>query len=585
MSKEGMDWVTSLIPTNQIYLLVLFYMYNFITTPMILLIVPLLVFYISVMVMIVATLQMFYKKKKMRDAAALASVLKTYDVGVDVNETRSQYSWNSLTPYLVFFGALPLAVVSFSLANKMYIPCSEFCILCMALAGVCFTALSDRHDMLLIIAVILNLVASLPTFLHNFPKIPYVTSAVQMALGAGISIEVGAGFQINIGLPTLCYIIVPVMFIFMAAKGSWKGTYQVLVPHLVCYFWWHLMLSVFPFTTWRGLIRSTVGYFFLPMLIPLAIIFIMLGFVYIVYRLLMTAIFGKLIVTLLLGGLALLLSQTKTLFGKKTDKKLGTTKKIVMGVFAVLALLPMIFVQLPSTKKPSKTVVTWDEYQNLCVGSDANTVPNQLACISLSGSSVTWTGVFKKAKITKIENSVEPLLKGMPGFIANYLRCSYGEEYGDCSSDEKSTKDKEVCTLMTSLGHECHLHRHDTHSFSLSVDMEAGDITVPVGITAANSFKDTMAALQVDDSVEVSGVLVDGAGSSSPQLRLKNIKTLNRQLDVMAMINEDDEDIIYRSVNEAVSVGFNFFWYPLAEYIPDKGFLAVVDDQEPTVVS
>jgi hypothetical protein len=42
--------------------------------------------------MIVATIQMFYKKKKMKDAAALANVLKTSDVGVDVNETRSQYT-------------------------------------------------------------------------------------------------------------------------------------------------------------------------------------------------------------------------------------------------------------------------------------------------------------------------------------------------------------------------------------------------------------------------------------------------------------------------------------------------------------
>jgi hypothetical protein len=36
-------------------------------------------------------------------------------------------------------------------------------------------------------------------------------------------------FQINLGLPTVCYLIVPFMFIMMAAKGSWKGTYQVSV--------------------------------------------------------------------------------------------------------------------------------------------------------------------------------------------------------------------------------------------------------------------------------------------------------------------------------------------------------------------
>jgi hypothetical protein len=33
-------------------------------------------------------------------------------------------------------------------------------------------------------------------------------------------------------------------------------------------------------------------------------------------------------------------------------------------------------------------------------------------------------------------------------------------------------------------------------------------------------------------------------------------------------------------MNEAVAVGFNFFWYPLAEYAPDKGFLALEENDE-----
>ena len=546
---------------------------------MIMLIVPLLVFYLSVLIMIVATVQMFYKKKKMKDAAALANVLKTYDVGVDVNETRSQYTWNSLTPYLVFFGALPLVVVSFSLSNKMYIPCSEFCILSGAFAGICFTALSDSHDLLMILAVVFNLVSSLPTFFHCLPKIPVVTAVLEMVVGSGVTVEVGGGFQINLGLPTVCYLIVPFMFIMMAAKGSWKGTYQVLVPHLVCYFWWQLMVSVFPFTTWKGLIRSAVGYFFLPMLIPLAFILVILAFIYIVYRLLVTAIFGKLIVTLLLGGMALLLSQTKTLFGKKTDKKLGTTKKIVMGIFAVLALLPIIFVQLPTTKKASKHTVTWDEYHTLCGQSSKNSVPDELKCVPLIGSSVTWNGTFSSARVTKIENSVEPLLKGMPGFIANYLRCSYGEEYGDCTDPQKSESEREVCTMMTAMGHECHLKEHNTYLFSLQIQMSDFDQGL-MTLSAGNNFKETLSALEVGDKVEFSATLTDAAGSLSPQFKLKNIKCVDRVLDIMAIIEDNDEDIIYKSMNEAVAVGFNFFWYPLAEYAPDKGFLAVEEDEE-----
>lgn len=153
VSREGLDFVMRMIPSNQIYLLSVFFLYSFISAALVFQVAPLVIFYLSLAVMGVTTLQMFYKKQKLNEASKLADVLKTYNVGVDVEQTKSQFSWNSLTPYLVFFGALPLLVVSFSLSNKSYIPCSEICILCGVLSGICFVALSDSHDLLTLLSL------------------------------------------------------------------------------------------------------------------------------------------------------------------------------------------------------------------------------------------------------------------------------------------------------------------------------------------------------------------------------------------------------------------------------------------------
>ena len=517
-------------------------------------------------IMGVTTLQMFYKKRKQREAAHLAEALKKYDVGVDVDDTKSQYTWNSLAPYFVFFGALPLLVVSFSLANKLYIPCSEFCVLSGVLSAICFSALSDSHDLVTLLALACSILSAMPTFMHNFPDIPVITSLLNIFTGSLFVIDCGAGFKINLGIPSLAYIIIPIFFVFMAAKKSWKGVYRVLIPHLVCYFWFQLMLTFFPFSTWKGLIRAGVGYMFLPFLIPLIMIIAFLGFLYVFYRLFQTEIFGKLIITLLLGSVPILLSQTKVLFGKQMEKKIRSVKIIVMVIFGVLALIPVIFIKLPSSKAAGKFDMSFNEYMEFCGPGIENTVPYQMNCNHIKGQKVTWSGKFTGAKVTKISNYVEPLLSGLPTFLADQLRCVYGTEFGNCEEIENE-EDKNLCSLMKSLGHDCHLKGHDKYSFNIQVTME--EFSGTINLDAGDSYKNTVIALQPDDIVEFTGTLDDGIGTSSLVLKLKQIKCTSRELAVMMELEEEDpETIILREINSAITVAFNFFWYPFVEYAP-----------------
>ena len=571
-SKDGLSLVVSCVPTDQIYFLTLFFMYGFLSTKFLLLIAPLLVFYISFATILITTLQMFYKKRKRQEANALAAILKQYDVAVDVDQTQSQYTWNTLTPYIVYFLMIPLVVMSFSLADKTYIPCAELCVLCAVLCGLCFVAISDAHDLITLLALFCNFLAALPVFFHNFPNIPVITTLLHLVSGSLFSIDLFGGLKLNIGIPSVCYCLIPIFFIQMAFRQSFQGMYRVLVPHLVCYFWFNLISTIYPFTTWFGLARATVGYLLLPVLIPLSFFLVIIGLVYVFIKLMSSDMFGKIVVTLLLACIPVLLTQTKKLFGGKFDKKFGALKKVIMAMFAVLAIIPLIFVRLPVTTEKKVIDLELPAYMDMCMPQASNgDAYTQIPCYSLVGTKVTWNGVFDNVKVTEVSNEISKMLNVFPTFIADPLRCIYGKYFGDCNDESMSDNDKSYCQLMTSLGHECHVSEHDKFTFSVTITVSDGERSLMLSADAGNNFRETLLALESGDEVMIKGTLSDGLGTAGPKLKLKEIKCTSRELAVMKMIADEDEDFYLNLFHESFQVAFNFFWYPVVEYVPQLG--------------
>lgn len=573
-SRDGLSVVMSCVPTDQIYFLALFFVYGFLSAKFLLMVVPLVVFYIAFLTLFITTLQMFYKKRKRQEANALAEVLKQYDVAVDVDQTQSQYTWNSLTPYIVYFLTIPLVVMSFSLADKTYIPCSELCVLCAVLCGLCFVAISDAHDLITLLALCCNFLAALPIFLHNFPEIPVITSLLHFISGSFFSVDLYGGLKINIGIPSVCYCLIPLFFIQMAVRQSFQGMYKVLVPHLVCYFWFNLISTIYPFTTWFGLARATVGYLLLPILIPLSAFIAIFGLIYLFVKLMSSDMFGKIVVTLLLACIPVLLTQTKKLFGGKFDKKLGALKKVIMVMFALLAIIPLIFVRLPVATEKKVVELDLPTYMDMCLPSEENGASSQIACNPLVGTKVNWSGTFMNVKVTGVTNEIAKMVDVFPTFIGNPLRCFYGRYY-DCDEESISETDKKYCLLMTSLGHECHVAEHNKFTFSVSVTVSDGDRSLSITAEAGNNFKETLMALQAGDKVEIKGSLSDGLGTAGPKLKLKEIKCTSRELMVMQAIADEEEDFYMKLFRESFRVAFNFFWYPVVEYDPQLGREAI----------
>jgi len=316
--------------------------------------------------MCIATLQIVIKHQKRRASRRLAVTLRKCSHGVDVDESISRFTLNSLSPYWVFLSIVPLFVVSFSLANKSYIPCSDLFTMASVLATISFFSLAENYyDPIRWLAILINFVVALPTLLHNFPgNIPIISKVVHFTTAALVTIDTGIGIQMNIGLPSIAYLCLIILFVAMAARISWKGSYRIFLPFLVTQFWLNFATTIYPYATWFGLIRSSLGNLFLPVLAPLSLL---VGFVYGVIGIInsfQSGMFLKILIALTVGAIPLGLSQTESLFGIISDKKV---KRGAMICFSVLAFIPLATIDFSgrANSNVEKIEFTWDVYKKL----------------------------------------------------------------------------------------------------------------------------------------------------------------------------------------------------------------------------
>ncbi|KAK0047738.1 wolframin [Biomphalaria pfeifferi] len=573
-SSEGLNFLLSLIPYNQIYLLVMILIYSYLTPNFFMLVVPLLAFYISTLTLVIATMQMFYKKRKQKESATLVSLLQEQlKVDIDVESTESQYLWNTLTPYLVYFGTLPVMVASFSLANKSYIPCGELFVVSIVMTGFCFIGLNDNHDLLTLLTLLAHAVASLPVFLCFVPSLPVISSLVSILTKPFFSVSVGYGLTFNLSLPSVVHMLIPVLLFRMAMKGSWSGAYKILIPHLVCYFWFSISTTAFPHVTYKSLLRATFGYLLLPVLIPATFFLAIGGILYLLYKLFHTEMTAKLVITAILFGISLLLTQSKSLIGmknKSTDNSLKSNKlkKALMLVFAILGLVQLLYIPLPTFTKVKHFDLNWQDFKEMCLpGPDDLWAPYQMRCQDFVGLKVHWKGTTRQVRITKVENTMETVIKSLPSILSDPLYSIYGDKMAECNELTMSHTAYKHCQSVKSLGRVHNLRSQNEYTFSLSVSVESYQLNVDAGST----FKGKLMALQPGDELEFTAVLVD-IGTPNPSLKLKSFNCTSRELLGMSTVEmgEVDETTVYKMLTDALGMTLNFCLFPIFIYSPDS---------------
>ena len=517
-------------------------------------------------------------RRKLSDVRAMADMLKRFNEIVDSETTESEYLWHSLRPYWGYFVSLIVVVLTFSFADNLWIPCPELAYISGLLAVACFLALGDNYDYLVVLSIACNLLSTLPVFFEAFPRIPVLHPMLQLLFGSVFSLQIAPGLFINFGLPSMAYLAVPLLFARMAQRKSWQGTYRVLIPHLVCFFWWQLLVMFYRYTSWYGLLRASVGWIGAVFLSPLLVVGLVVWAGAYVVRLLTVVNLLRLLTTV-----GLLAIPAGVAFWAKSGFRVsrfsishGSTKaKIALFLLFVASSVPLAYVFAPLEMDVSGPSLTWPQYRSLCSRPQwerTNIADTMVACSHLTGVVVDWTASVKKIVVKRIDNQAETFLALLPWSVSDPIRCAYGQEYPECSSVD-DPRERLLCDVSTMQGRKCHIKNLNRYTFELwarlPMDDNADNGTEfhDVRITASHWYKDVLMPIKDGELVHIRAMLMSELGNMWPVLKLYHIACESCAKPVTFShtgMTEDSLNIL-RRLARAVFEMCNFFTYPVVQ--------------------
>ncbi|CAH1790176.1 unnamed protein product, partial [Owenia fusiformis] len=575
VSKQGSYWLRSMIPTNQIYMLTAFLLYSLMTFKAFMFILPLFTLAVGFTALVICSLQMMHSKKKLKDVQSWTKVLKKFNESLSDDVTEAEFAWHTMTPYWVFFPMLIVSVMSFSVASKVWVPCSEMCILSIVFSFWCFFALSETYDIMLILSMVLNFISTLPMFFHDFPRIPVLYHIVNVFTGSIFSFEVMNGIQLNVGIPSFIYVTIPIVFLLIAIQKSWQGTYRKLIPHLVFFFWWQLAALFFTFSTWSGLARASLGYVMLVVLMPVISIVLLLGGMYYAVKVLTLTGVLKIVTTLVMLAIPAALGLWSQGFfkirGLTMDSKSKAVKFLLAGV-AIFSFVPLMYVYTPAERHVHMDqTIKWQDYRNLCSSKAwerSNMADIQIKCLQFVDSKVEWTGTVKLVKVAAISNNVEHFFNSLPYTLSHWLKCVYGEEYPKCDADTMGATMYEYCKVRENQTSNCHVENLNYYTFEIWVTMPIeNNITQDIILVAGNQYRAIIETLKEGSTIGFRARFQKDVGGLRPYLLVKHMECL----DCMVSLNEakpivEEEVSISEQLRDGVIFTANFFTCPVLEY-------------------
>lgn len=571
-AKQGMTVLKSMIPTQQIYMLLIFFVYSVVSVHFLLRIFPLFFFYFSFLSMVVCTLQMFYSRKKLNDIRAMGGMLQKFTDTLDTDSAESMYTWHSLTPYWMFFVSLLISLFSFGMADKNWIPCSELAVLALFFFASCFIGLSNKYDHLVIISVVCSVVSCLPNVIQGFPEIPVLYQVVNLLFGSWYTVEIRPDLFMNIGIPAIMYMVVPLLFVRMAMMNSWEGTYRVLIPHLVCFFWFQVAVLFFSNSTWWGLLRGSLGWVLALVLLPLLLIVGVVWLLIIIGQALSLSGILKLATTFALlaipTGLAIWAKKGFKVQGFSFEDKKG---KIILVVISIIAIIPVMVVFQPPEPELKGEYLDWPRYAEYCSKPqwDRTSIADaQLKCSHFKHLIVAWSGTVHKVVINKKENQAEAFVELFPKSISDWLKCTYGVRYPVCS-EIADNYTRGLCEIESLQGTYCHMKKLDYLTFEIWVNMPVGDYTHLVRLVARHTFMKELMQIRTGDELAFRAALFGELGNTWPVLNLYHVECKSCSGDVI--INLEDEDAlgihsVFTIFKRAICTTFNFFTYPILQF-------------------
>lgn len=528
-------------PKSDTQLIFLMFLYVFVSTENVLLFVPMLVYYITFIVLIITTFQMLQSKRDFLDFRVWSGLFISYSGGsLNANEAEFQFIRNNLKPYGHFFLALLINLLVYPLIAEQWIPQSEltivaFCLTFMTLLGFMSKKQNNKttFDALVLFSFAVNVIAKYP-----YETDPVVTQGwrfLDLKVPTFASYVVGNGVEFCMNFRLLFYIFIPVLFIQLAARDNWRGTYKVLIPHCVTLSWLQLVIISSQGATMFGLLRGTLALVGFVLFLPLVGLATIILPAIALAKWLTNNITYSIAVFFCFWSAGLLVCW---IIAKSRYKKYASVVQILFSLIAISLLVNMDLGRNISNDLEAQNDVpfTWDVYQKFChqqAFEDKNIAEVQKKCIDLANVKVSWEGYVHEVKIQSVSNNLKNIFDKFPNLVRQYFYCMYGEEIQpDCTTVPELLKsDCVVFYNVMKSEQKCTLEKYNTYIFETTVRMKSGIWGKPAEIKLLlnNYFKNFTFSLKPNDHVWFKGVLINTdsiIGGPVPQVKIDEIGCL-----------------------------------------------------------
>ncbi|GLH03547.1 Wolframin [Gryllus bimaculatus] len=594
--KNGSAFLSALFPSalSHVQTLLILVVYSLCGTESLLLFIPMIAYCISFIVMVVSTFQMIHRKREFHDFRKWSCLFISYSGGnLNPEEAEYQYCSKNLRPYVHFFVALLVNLLIYPVIAAYWTPQTELTVIAFFLTLLTLYAFMDNRkfpDFLALFSFAVNILA----------KYPYETDAVvtqgwrflDVRIPTFASYVVGNGVEFCLNFRAVFYLLIPAIFVKMASRDKWRGTYKTLIPHCVTLSWWQVAVICSQGATWYALIRSTLAMVGLILIVPLAGLGMIILPVFAVGKYLAnSAILLRVLSSVALAsvplGIALYLKRWRLQgYTRATvERFIARTQIIVMVAAAVFLLMPLVtelsIQDDESSDRFPQGSLSWEQYLNYChqpAWERTSMATVQLQCAQLAGTPVSWDGYISQVKIRSISNTLQTIVGKLPKLARNILTCYYGEPYNDNCDENLTESQFRQCKMIKELKTKhsrCHLEGWNKYEFEVHVKMKSGmwGTAAEISLIADNSFRNFTLALRPGDRVWFTGTLLNEGkgdnllGGQTPQIDLLEIGCLGCHVSEIAIHKKIPVSFDAMSLLSYVYVGIksvlNFVFNPL----------------------
>lgn len=470
---------------SEIRLIILVTAYSFFNVDSSIYLLPIVLYYITYLYMVLTTCRMLQNQRDFQEYRLWSNLFLCYSGGnLNAEQAEQQYIRNNLKPYGQFFIALLMNLFIYSAISEHWTPDSELTMISFFLTFLTLIGfMPQKHfriscEVTILLSFAINVLAKYP-----YDMDPVVTQGwrfIDLKIPTFASYVIGNGIEFCLNFRFLLYAAIPFLFIQLASKQNWRGTYNILIPHCVTLSWLQICIISSQGATMYGLLRGVLALVGVVMFLPLVgLTSVLLPAIALTKWLITSNMIFTIIIFILITCVAFIISW---LLAQSRFRKYTAIIQIIIMITALITLINITnqnenINYMPENEEPK--YVSWDIYRKFCyepVWEDENIALSQLSCAGLENSLIFWDGYIHTIKIKSVKNNLVKLFKKLPKPIYQYLSCYFGDEISNsiCENLQKNLEECQILYSVKKIANKCTLEKFDEYTFEITMRMSVG---------------------------------------------------------------------------------------------------------------